>query len=158
MNILGIDPGRTGALAVLDTDSRSISVHDMPQTTIELHDMITELPLISVCVLEALHAGPQMGRTSVARMFEDYGVLKGALAWRSIQVNDVRPSVWKPSLNLSRDKHASREKAMQIFPDQADLFKRAKDHGRAEAALLAWYGLRWANDYRALRDRLVGGE
>ncbi|MEO1952210.1 hypothetical protein, partial [Thioclava sp.] len=78
MNILGIDPGRTGALAVLDTDSRSIAVHDMPQTTLELHDMITELPLISVCVLEALHAGPQMGRTSVARMFEDYGVLKGA--------------------------------------------------------------------------------
>jgi hypothetical protein len=30
------------------------------------------------------------------------------------------------------------------FPVDADLFKRVKDDGRAEAALLAWYGVRFA--------------
>lgn len=142
--ILGIDPGRTGALALYDTEMRRVTCHDMPQTTLELHEFVAELPIVKVCVLEALHAGPQMSRVTVARMFEDYGVLKGALAWRSIPMQDVRPNVWKPSLNLSQNKAASREKAMQFFPDDADQFKRAKDHGRAEAALLSWYGLRWA--------------
>lgn len=141
--ILGIDPGKTGALALFDKDDGRVTCHDMPDTTNGLHELISGLPKVRFCVLESLHAGPQMGRTTVARMFEDYGVLKGALAWRSIPVHDVRPSVWKPSLNLSQDKAASRRKASQFFPDDADQWARAKDHGRAEAALLAWYGLKW---------------
>lgn len=139
---LGIDPGRTGALAILTGDG-DLTLHDMPGTTLELHDLISSLPLVSVCGLEALHPGPKMSNTSIARMFEDYGVLKGALAWRSITVQTVRPSVWKPAINLTSQKDMSRQKAMELFPDRAEDFKRVKDHGRAEAALLAWYARRW---------------
>ena len=92
-----------------------------------------------MCVLEKLHAGPVMGRVTIAKMFEVYGTLKGALQWRDIPFQEVRPSKWKPALNLSGDKNASREMAMQLWPDQAHLFKRVKDDGRAEAALLAWW-------------------
>ena len=162
MNVLGIDPGRKGAIAVLDTDTLQVVTHDMPENTPALHDLIAGLPQVRICVLEQLHAGPQMSRSTIGAMFEAYGILKGALSWRSIAVQTVRPSVWKPSLNVPADKSAARRRASEFFPDCADQWKLAKHDGRAEAAMLAWYGLRWAkgnwtpNDYRDLRDKIVG--
>lgn len=138
--ILGIDPGKKGALALLDTDTRAVTVHDMPGTTGELHDLIAGLPEIRLCVLEKLTAGPKMGGTSIAAMFEGYGVLKGALAWRSIPMRDVRPDKWKAAIGVTADKISSRQKAQQVFPDAAAQFARVKDDGRAEACLIALYG------------------
>lgn len=143
MNLLGIDPGRNGALAILDTDTRRVTCHDMPATTPELHDLIAGLPEIRVCCLEQIHAGPQMSRRTIGVMFEGFGLLKGALAWRSIPVQTVRPSVWKQSLNIPADKTAARRRAAEFFPDDAHQWALAKHDGRAEAALIAWYGLRW---------------
>jgi crossover junction endodeoxyribonuclease RuvC len=51
----------------------------------------------------------------------------------------VTPAVWKRSYGLSRDKHASLFKARLMFP-AADLHL-AKHDGRAEALLIAQYGL-----------------
>lgn len=135
---LGIDPGKKGAIATFDSESLRVSVVDMPTTTNELHDHLAGLPIIKKGLLEKLHAGPVMGRTAIATMFMNYGILKGALIWCDIPFREERPNKWKPALNLSGDKNASREMAMQMFPDDADLFKRVKDDGRAEAALLAW--------------------
>lgn len=138
--ILGCDPGKKGALALLDTDTRGVTVHDMPGTTGELHDLVASLPEIRLCVLEKLTAGPKMANTSIATMFEGYGVLKGALAWRSIPVQDVRPDIWKKKIGVTADKNSSRQKAQEVFPDAAGMFKRVKDDGRAEACLIALYG------------------
>ena len=142
--ILGIDPGRRGALALLDTDSLRVTCHDMPGDTSALHALICELPLVKLCALEQLHAGPQMSRTTIAAMFEAYGALKGALAWRSIPVFSTRPSQWKPALSVPADKSAARRRASEFFPDDADQWRLAKHDGRAEAALIAWYGRKWA--------------
>jgi crossover junction endodeoxyribonuclease RuvC len=141
--ILGIDPGVNGALAVLDTASSRVTCHDMPGTTEALHDLLAGLPVVKFCVLEQLHAGPQMSRTTIARMFEAYGALKGALAWRSIPTHSVRPSQWKPALSIPADKNAARRRAAEFFPDDAHQWRLAKHDGRAESALLAWFGLRW---------------
>jgi hypothetical protein len=43
-------------------------------------------------------------------------------------------------MRLSTDKNASRALASQFFPDCSDQWKRVKDDGRAEAALIAHYG------------------
>ena len=139
MIYLGIDPGKTGALALLDAYTLRVTCHDMPGTTAELHDLISGLPEIRACALEKLFAGPVMGRAALCTMFADFGILKGALMWRSIPFQEVQPSKWKAALGLSKDKNASREKAMQFFPEDTCQFKRVKDHGRAEAALLAWW-------------------
>lgn len=163
MNILGIDPGRNGALAVLDCETLQVVTHDMPDSTPALHDLIADLPQIRVCCLEQIHAGPQMARRTIGVMFEGFGVLKGALSWRSIPVQTVRPSVWKAALNVPAGKTAARRRASEFFPNCAEQWVRAKDDGRAEAALLAWYGLNFVrgswkpNDYRNLRDEMVGG-
>ena len=41
---------------------------------------------------------------------------------------------------LKKKKEASRSKAKTMWPDFAEQFKRVKDDGRAEAALIAFYG------------------
>jgi len=135
---MGIDPGKKGALALLDTETGGVTCHDMPDTTQGLHDLVAGLPIVTLAVLEKPFCGPAMGARSVAVMFENYGVLRGAIQWRDIPFQEERPSAWKAKMNLSKDKAASREKAAQIFPDDAEQFARVKDDGRAEAALLAW--------------------
>ena len=52
---------------------------------------------------------------------------------------------WRPwdcftHVGRAAGKDASRMRAMELFPTRAELFKRAKDDGRADAALIAyWY-------------------
>lgn len=138
---LGIDPGRKGALALLDCETQRVICHDMPDTTAALHNLVVEMPIIRRAVIEKPFCGPVMGRRTIAVMFEQYGILRGALQWRDIPFVEIQPSKWKAALGLSKDKGASRDKAGQIFPDDADQFKRAKDDGRAEAALMAWWGM-----------------
>ena len=144
MNILGIDPGVSGALAVYDTTSQRVACHDMPDTTAALHDLVSSLPIIRICALEKPFYPKVIGVKNVARIAEAYGKILSALAWRDIPLREVRPAEWKAALNLNSHKAASREMAGLCFPADAEQFARVKDDGRAEAALLAWYGLRFA--------------
>lgn len=140
MIILGIDPGQRGALAVLDTEAHRVNCHDMPGTTAELHDLVAGLPEIRICMLEKPFYPQSIGTANAGKIGEAFGALKGALAWRSIPTELVAPAKWKKALQLGSNKDASRERAMQLFPDDADQFRLKKDDGRAEAALLAWHG------------------
>jgi hypothetical protein len=67
-----------------------------------------------------------------------FGIWLGVLAALALPYTRVRPAIWKRALGLGKDKEQARLRAMQLFP-QADL-RRKRDHGRAEALLLAWWG------------------
>ncbi len=69
-----------------------------------------------------------------------FGVWLGVLSTLGLSYTRVRPAIWKRALGLGKDKEASRLRVQQLFPG-ADL-RRKKDHGRAEALLLAVYGWR----------------
>jgi len=45
-------------------------------------------------------------------------------------------------VHTGADKEASRQRALQLFPDQAVNLARKKDHARADAMLLAYFGLK----------------
>ncbi len=135
---LGIDPGKNGAIAVLDSDTMAVTCHDMPDTTAALHELICSLPIIKIALLEKPFFPRMIGIKNAVKIAESYGTLKGALAWRSIPCREVTPSDWKARLGLSSVKAASREKASMFFPDSAAKFARVKDDGRAEASLIAW--------------------
>ena len=66
------------------------------------------------------------------------GVWLGILGVLGLAHTRIRRAVWKRRLGLTSDKEQARLRAMQLFPG-ADL-RRKRDHGRAEALLLAWYG------------------
>lgn len=144
MKLMGIDPGRQGAVAVYDKAEHRVTAHDMPDTTAKLHDLLAFLAPVKLCMIEKPFYPQMIGIKNATRIAHNYGVLTGALAWLSIPVHEVAPDKWKRALNLSSVKAASREKASQLFPDDAAQWARVMDDGRAEAALLAWYGLGFA--------------
>lgn len=155
--VLGIDPGISGAIACI-IDGELLDVEDMPTftekrgkrnvTTVSPLGVATILQDFAVAalatpsvVVERVHATPQMGVTSSFAFGDGYGVLRGVVAALRYPVRFVEPSVWKKAAGLTADKGGSRRLAAERWPEQADLFKRVKDEGRAEAALIAAWGL-----------------
>lgn len=152
--ILGIDPGLTGALALLDGD-RCIDVIDMPISAKTvgkgnevnaylLGDILSDLKTESggdlLASVEQVGPMPGQGVTSMFGFGRSAGVLDGVLAAMGIPVNKVSPARWKKAMGLSgRDKDVARTMAINTFPEMAHMLARKKDTGRAEAMLIAAY-------------------
>lgn len=142
-SLLGIDPGQKGAIALLSMPDRELQTFAMPGTTRELHETLASMPKVSHCTIEKPFYPKHIGTAKVARIAEAYGVIKGALQWLDIPVHEVRPADWKRSLNIPADKNAARQRASEFFPAAADQWPLVKDDGKAEAALIAWFGMKW---------------
>ena len=69
-----------------------------------------------------------------------YGLWVGILASMQLPYTAVRPAVWKKAFSLGKDKEASGFGPCSFTLGQRLRLK--KHHGRAEALLLAHYGLR----------------
>jgi crossover junction endodeoxyribonuclease RuvC len=155
MIVAGIDPGLSGAVAILGHDGTLLNVFDLP-TVEEVHGKGTRNRIspallqdeligdvrVGVAFIEHVSSSPQMGVTSAFRMGEAFGAVLAVLQCCGIRTELVRPQVWKKALGLGQDKDVSRARAIEMFPDQSGLFKRKMDHDRAEAALIAEYGRR----------------
>jgi crossover junction endodeoxyribonuclease RuvC len=63
----------------------------------------------------------------------------GVIAASGVPLHLVSPSKWKRHFGLGSDKEKSRALALRLWPGRSDLFGKKKDHGKAEAALLARY-------------------
>lgn len=147
--ILGCDPGKAGALALVTTSGELHDVIDMPDATgaalgahlrgfLEDHQPLT----ITAAWVEQVHAMPKQGVTSVWTFAANYGAILAALGALGVRVELVTPNVWKKAMRCTADKNLARQRACERWPESAGLFKRVKDDGRAEAALVAEYGRR----------------
>ena len=145
---LGIDPGQAGALAVIDHGGTCCRVEDMPSTPHDVaafvRSMLAALPSGGVyAVLERAQPMPKQGVSSSFNYGRGFGCLEGILVAHCVPYELVPPRVWKRGLGLDSDKEKARAMAQRLFPD-AEL-ERKKDHGRAEALLIAeWYRRREA--------------
>ena len=150
--IIGIDPGLNGAIAVLTPDS--LQIHDMPVMTVDrngkakrqvsANELAELLHLYSgknyhVCV-EKVSAMAGQGVTSVFSFGRSFGMIEGILAALKMPVTFVAPATWTKGVGRSPGKDASRARAMELFPNYEYFFKRVKDDGRADAALIAYWG------------------
>jgi hypothetical protein len=149
---IGIDPGLSGALAVLAPDGTLEALWDTPTLTLRSRRRLRqEYDMPGLVALLAPYGGPQthvmieesqsMPGQGVRSMFTcglGLGVWLGILAAVALPHTRIRPHIWKKALGLGQDKEASRLRAMQLYP-HADL-RLKKHHGRAEALLLARYG------------------
>jgi crossover junction endodeoxyribonuclease RuvC len=160
--ILGIDPGLQGALALYCYSTNLIfECVDMPITAppakkevdgyklsswVDRHAKYIRLACIEdVGAMTYKDGTGQIRGQGAAASFafgQGSGIVIGALASYMIPMRFVSPSGWKMAMGLSSSKGLSRERATALFPCQAELFKRAKDDGRAEACLLALFGAR----------------
>ncbi len=150
MVILGIDPGLTGALALLSNGG--IEVFDVPTMKARVRGREVNWPEVARwvdaaghidhAVIEAVAAMPKQGVASMFKFGFTAGGLRGIVAAHFIPVTMVSPQRWKREMGVPKEKDAARARASELFPSHCDLFVRVKDHGRAEAALIALWGRR----------------
>ena len=147
---VGIDPGKSGAIAVLDGYGEIVWVEDMPVIggqvsgavlagMIDVADPSGPGPLQVelVAVVEQVHSMPKQGVASSFDFGKSYGIVLGVLAALQVRTEFVPPTRWKKAMRLGSDKEVARRRAIEHWPRQADVFKRKKDADRAEACLLA---------------------
>jgi crossover junction endodeoxyribonuclease RuvC len=151
MRTLGIDIGLDGAIALIENGDL-LEVHDMPTVTLERNNkskrMVNAAELARLirqaapgcAYLERLNAMPGQGVTSMFSMGQSLGVVLGILAALDIPTTTIPPRTWQRALDVPQGKDGSRYRAAQLFPAHAELFKRVKDNGRSDAALIAVYG------------------
>lgn len=87
---------------------------------------------------------PGQGVTSMFSFGRAVGAIDGELGALGITPEpEVPPRVWQRAMGLptGKDKKPHRDKAQEVWPEQAHLFERNKDDGRADAALILRYGL-----------------
>ena len=140
MILLGIDPGKQGALAVYDTVDNSVTTHDMPDTIDGRRELLSGIGRVDIAWVERPFYPRMIGVKNAAKIAEGFGILLACLSYAGIPTRLVDPSVWKKHLRLGSDKAASRQLASMTWPDCADQWRLAKQDGRAEAALIALYG------------------
>lgn len=143
--ILGIDPGVSGAVAALTDGGRFCWVEDMPATDgwvnqKLLHDLFSQYEW-SLAVVEKVRSMPKQGVASTFKFGHALGIALGVT--HGIRLLHPSPGVWKRQMGLTgKSKGASRELAIQLWPEASQLLARKKDDGRAEALLLAEWGRR----------------
>ena len=163
MIYIGIDPGLSGAVAVIDDtaefpENPRVQVFDTPTALVEgektkRKHLPPAMALLLkpyaersdvLAVLENVHSMPKQGVSSSFCFGEGKGMWVGILAAYNIPTEMVSPQRWKKEImaDQGKEKSAARFKAMALFPSLADQLKLVKHDGRAEALLLAEYGRR----------------
>lgn len=148
--IIGIDPGLTGAIAILEANHDLLAVHDMPTTATRKGGKQLNIPEVASILrgahrqgalvkLEAVHAMPKQGVSSTFTFGMGYGALQGVIQTLGISMTLVTPQAWKKAAGLiGAEKDYARTLALQKYPDAS--LARKKDIGRADAILIARYG------------------
>lgn len=153
--IIGIDPGITGAFAVLEADThRLLDVMDMPLLSEgkkqRIHGYCLAILLkqwsqgeyqVRMTYLEKVHAMPKQGVTSMFSMGRSFGAVETAISMLALPITYIPPQVWKRRARLiGQAKDVARTRALELYPEAP--LTRKKDHNRADAILIARYGAR----------------
>ncbi len=143
--ILAIDPGSvSAAYAILEEGTGVIiDVDDVPVANKMVDpagwSQILDFWTPDVAIIEQVSAMPKQGVTSSFRFGMGCGLIRGVVIASGIPLSQVVPSKWKKDMGLDSDAEKSRAMALSYWPACLQL-RRKKDHGRAEALLLArWF-------------------
>ena len=128
MKIIGIDPGLSGAIAVLE-DNKVLGIYDMPVMAEgkKRKRQLNSAQLVSIIkqhtsnndelaiVVEQVNAMPGQGVTSMFNFGQTFGAIKGVCAALELPIFFVRPTKWKKYFELlNSSKDASRTKAIEM--------------------------------------------
>jgi crossover junction endodeoxyribonuclease RuvC len=150
MKVLGVDPGVRGGLALVEISDgvapQLIDAIDIPVVGTGAKERVDVLA-VRVWItahrpdhtaIERAQAMPKQGASSGFKYGRATGAIEAVIACCEIAITIVEPAVWKKAHHLrGGDKEGARQRALQLFPSAHALLARKKDHGRAEAALIA---------------------
>ena len=153
MKIIGIDPGLSGAIAVLE-NNKVLNIFDIPvmsegkknkrQLNSALLVNLLKENIIDnedvAIVVEQVNAMPGQGVTSMFNFGQTFGAIKGICAALGLPIFFVRPAKWKKHFELiNSSKDASRTKVIEMYPYIAEKLSKKKDVNKSDAILIARY-------------------
>lgn len=144
---IGIDPGKTGAIAVMDDEGILCLEQFNVDKYVDVLSYVgrsTSAKDIKVC-LEKVGAMPGQGVVSMFNFGHNLGVIEGILSALRIPYQLVPPQTWKKEFSLTGDKAKSIEVCKKLFPWvdlRATERSRKPSDGLAEALLMAEYARR----------------
>ena len=151
MKIIGIDPGLSGAIAVLH-NKKVINMYDMPVmaegkknkrqlNSSQLVNILTDNingDEETIVVVEQVNAMPGQGVTSMFNFGQTFGAIKGVCAALKLPIFFVRPSKWKKHFELiNSSKDASRTKVIEMYPTLSSQLAKKRDVNKSDAILIA---------------------
>ena len=151
MKIIGIDPGLSGGIAVLE-NNKILNMFDMPVmaegkknkrqlNSAQLVSLIKDNIKVNeeiVVVVEQVNAMPGQGVTSMFNFGQTFGAIKGVCAALELPIFFVRPSKWKKHFELiNSSKDSSRTKAIEMYPSLSSQLAKKKDVNKSDAILIA---------------------
>lgn len=165
--IIGIDPGLDGAVASITNAGRYHLLWDAPTIVVEKsggkskreYNLAMMKEIISLArddktpanfchaALEVGSPRPGEGTVSAYSIGRSVALWEAFLVAQGVPYTKCYPHVWKKKMMngmSTSDKGAAVLRAIQIFPEASKFLARKKDHGRAEALLLAKYILQFS--------------
>lgn len=149
MRLIGVDPGASGAIVLLE-DGVPVEWTVMPVMKVGSATRVNASALADFfagahaehAYVEQVGAMPGQGVSSMFNFGHSCGTVMGVLGAMAIPHTLVTPQAWKKAAGLiGTDKDAARARAIQLWPDWRELDKKGAGQALADAALIARYGL-----------------
>jgi crossover junction endodeoxyribonuclease RuvC len=139
MFAVGIDPGNSGGVAILEPAGNIFETYNFKDASeheiSDIFELIAGYKPDVFAYIEKVHSMPKQGVASSFTFGESFGFLKGMLTAHKIPYDLVTPQSWQKHMNcLTRgDKGVSKAKAQRLFPDWKIT------HANADAILIAQF-------------------
>lgn len=144
---IGIDPGKSGAIAALSVHGVDLCRCD--QTERDISDWLLDvLPMdrrFVFALLEQVSAMPKQGVSSTFKFGQSYGFLRGVLIAHDVPFETVTPVKWQTAMKCRSggDKNVTKARAQELYP------REKVTHAVADALLLATYCRQMRGNERA---------
>jgi len=145
---VGIDPGASGAIALLNNDGFFAGVWDYPGDPVLLERLLRkefDHRIVRLAVIEQVHSMPAQGVSSCFKFGCNYGIWQMACAsmkWPTELVTTIR---WRKCLDSSVPAKPEKQDiinyARRRWPEAEAYLLRKKDDSRAEAICISAFAL-----------------
>jgi crossover junction endodeoxyribonuclease RuvC len=131
----GVDPGASGAIAVIDGDSQICGIIKNTETPADLSAFVLSFQATHRlwAMIEQVSAMPKHGVSSTFKFGTSYGLLQGLLIAHGVCWQNVTPRIWQSEMRCltKGNKNVTKAAAQQLWPQEKIT------HATADALLLA---------------------
>jgi len=164
--IIGVDPGINGATAFIELDSKYNTINTIflstpsiqrvnkkgraiacPALVKSIQGILVKYPKHEkYAILESVHSISGQGISSSFTFGKTVGIVEGIFTTLEIPITLVTPQAWKKHFGLlKQEKDASRQYVIALYPELSKQFKLKKHTDKADAFLIALYGVKLLN-------------
>lgn len=138
---IGVDPGMTGAVAIIGPNNVDVFDFENRAALLALHDLVLK-DGDAFAFVEKVGVMPRQGISTSGKFMRATGIAVGWLEALAIPFEEISPTKWQRRVfdsgaRTGDNKKDSLNLARKLFPSMMMRLKRKKDHNRADALLIA---------------------